>query len=467
MKKAFFVNIFLMTILMVLMFAMNVLAASSPSAYTTGQAISVSVVNQNPDPATAGDVVEVRLGIENYGSASLENMIVEVLPSYPFESVPEEPTVQSVGSVNSYQSGSDVKIVKFDMRVNKDAVAGTYDLNVRYYSQGDEADSQTKTVSVDVSSTNSAEIIHIDKTLLVPGEQSGLKFTIHNVGSAPLRDMTFYWVNNDKAILPVGSDNTQYIKYLDVGASVDMDYQVIADTNANSGLYTLNLYLTYMDPLTSAEKTISTIAGVYVGGGTNFDVAFSDSTTGTTSFTIANTGSNPASSVSVMIPEQNNWRVSGTNSMIIGNLNKGDYTVASFKLQRASFGSFNSTGNGANPNAARNFTNTRNVTTRSMDQLSNALIIQIVYTDTLGAREMVEKTVQILSLQNSTTAGLTGAQGMYGRGNVSQKSFFAKYKWYIFVVVLFIGGILFWQYRRRVLMNKDVKLKDIFKGKRK
>jgi hypothetical protein len=247
-----------------------------------------------------------------------------------------------------------------------------------------------------------------------------------------------------------------------------MDYQVIADTGASAGLYTLNLYLRYTDPLTNSEKNISTIAGVYVGGGTDFDVAFSDSTTGTTSFTIANTGSNPASSVSVVIPDQNNWRVTGSNSVIIGNLNKGDYTVAGFKLQRASIGSFNATNNnGANPNAARNISNSRNFTARSGSQLGSALTLQIVYTDTLGVRETVEKTVQILSSSsNSTTVGSAGASG-FSRPGVRQQTFFQKYMWYIIVVVLLAGGVIYWQYRKKKLLNKDVKLKDIFKNKKK
>ena len=108
---------------------------------------------------------------------------------------------------------------------------------------------------------------------------------------------------------------------------------MIADTNALPGLYKLNLYLTYEDSFSNKTKKISTIAGMYVGGGTDFDVAFSDNANGQMSFSVANIGSNPANSVSVIFPSRRGWSVSGSNSVIIGNLNKGDYTVASFKLQ--------------------------------------------------------------------------------------------------------------------------------------
>jgi len=73
-----------------------------------------------------------------------------------------------------------------------------------------------KSLYINVKSRQSAEVIHIDKSTLVPGKESGLKFTINNVGNAPLRDLTFYWENTDNIILPVGSDNTRYIRYIEI-----------------------------------------------------------------------------------------------------------------------------------------------------------------------------------------------------------------------------------------------------------
>ena len=87
---------------------------------------------------------------------------------------------------------------------------------------------------------------------------------------------------------------------------------------------------------------------MYVGGETDFDVAFSGSANGQTSFSVSNIGSVGASSVTVNIPKQLGWRVSGSDSAIIGNLDKGDYTIASFNLQSTAFvaGTADSTGQG-------------------------------------------------------------------------------------------------------------------------
>jgi len=54
--------------------------------------------------------------------------------------------------------------------------------------------SVTQSIPINVQNSQSVEIIHIDKTVLVPGQQSDLNFVINNVGNAPLKDLTFSWI---------------------------------------------------------------------------------------------------------------------------------------------------------------------------------------------------------------------------------------------------------------------------------
>jgi len=419
--------------------------------------LTISLANYDPNPAIAGDTVEVRIGIQNIGGMDIKDLMMEVVPSYPFELVTGENAIQDVGIVQGVQpdSGANIKIVKYRMKINRDTPAGSYELKIKYYDQGS-TDFNQKSLYLDVKSKESAEVIHIDKSTLVPGKQSSLKFTINNVGNAPLRDLTFYWENEDRVILPVGSDNTKYIRYIDIGNSADLEYQVIADTNAQPGLYKLNLYLTYENSVSNQTKKISTIAGVYVGGGTDFDVAFSESANGETSFSVANIGSNPAYSVSVIIPEQPGWRVSGSNSVIIGNLNKGDYTVASFKLQSpiSDINTQNITG--------RSNTNIQGRSTqRSMNSSSDTAHMQIAYTDTMGERKVVDKDVKI-GFQNIASAD---AALQARRATGQQGSVFTNYILYFFGITLLVGGVVAHRkYRSRKLLDPDFKIKDLLKS---
>ncbi|MDD1744939.1 MAG: COG1361 S-layer family protein [Candidatus Methanoperedens sp.] len=427
--------------------------------------LSISLANYDPDPAIAGNPVEVRIGIENIGGTTANDLMLEILPSYPFELVPGENAVQSIGMIPGYDvnSNQNLKIVKYRMQVNKDAPAGRYELKVKYYEQG-ASDMTQKSLYLDVKSRQNAEVIHIDKTAIVPGKQSSLKFTINNVGNAPLRDLTFYWENADNIILPVGSDNTKYIRYIDIGNGTDLEYQVIADTNAQPGLYKLNLYLTYEDSISNQTKKINTFAGLYVGGGTDFDVAFSDNANGIMSFSVANIGSNPANSVSVVIPEQPVWSVSGTNSVIIGNLNKGDYTVASFKLQSSisNMSSQNRVPRNNSNSQGRPMQRSMNGSTNSS---SDTVLVQIAYTDTMGERTVVQKEVK---LSVSNTGSAVGQTTFQGRGSTAQASIFSTYMWYFIGIAVFLVGFVgYKKYTSRKLIDPDFKIKDLFKSQKK
>jgi hypothetical protein len=451
----------MLPVLIILVLMAYTLAVNAGLAGST--VLSISLANYDPDPAIAGNPVEVRIGIENIGGTTANDLMLEILPSYPFELVPGENAVQSIGMIPGYDvnSNQNLKIVKYRMQVNKDAPAGRYELKVKYYEQGSTEATQ-KSLYLDVKSRESAEIIHIDKTMLIPGKQIGLKFTINNVGNAPLRDLTFYWENDDKIVLPVGSDNTRYIRYIDIGDETDLEYQVMADTNALPGLYKLNLYLTYEDSISNKTKKISTFAGVYVGGGTDFDVAFSESTGSETSFSIANIGSNPAYSVSVIIPEQRNWRVSGSNSVIIGNLNKGDYTVASFKLQSST-----SSMTSQNRTAPAGTNIQERSGQRTMNSSSDKVLMQINYTDTMGERNVIEKEVKVAGVQNMTaTDGQTATQGR--RGAAQQDSIFSNTVLYIIGIVVIVGAAMAYRkYKAHKLLDPDFKIKDIFKSMKK
>jgi hypothetical protein len=467
-------------------------AGTASSTYTSSEdgnvaLISTTLINQDPDPALSGDIVEVRIGIENTGGAGAQDQVIEIDPEYPFSLVPGEDATQYIGTVQGYQTTTtdtaNMRVVKFRLLVDKDASAGTYNLNVLHYAQ-DSTVKQKDTLSIDVNSKEIAEIINIDKTVIVPGKQSGLKFQITNVGNSPLNDITFSWKNSDGVILPVGSDNTKHIKNIGVRQSADVEYQVIADTNADSGLYQLDLTLSFTDSSGSGTTTMSTIAGIYIGGGTDFDVAYSESSGSDVSFSIANVGSNTADSVLMVIPEQNGWTISGSNTAIIGNLNKGDYTVASFSLSSSSSnnqsttqGSSQSTNRNFQPNAAQGFQRNTNSTgapsgmSGASADSSGKIKVQVVYTNTMGERITVEKDVKMNTQSSGSSSGSLTGSG-YSRNSTSNQSFFTQYKWYLIggaVLLVVIFGYLRYKKRKEAVEDagQNFKMKDFFKAKKK
>ena len=255
-----------------------------------------------------------------------------------------------------------------------------------------------------ITSSQFAQIIYVDKAKLQPGQESSLTFTINNIGSAPLMNLVFSWSEAKGAVLPVYSGDTKYVKYLDIGQSIEIPYKVVADINVVPGLYQLDLNLQYESALNSSPTTIHTKAGVLIGGETDFDVAFSQSSAGQTSLSVANTGNNPAQSVSVRIPLQESVSLQGTNSAIIGNLDKGDYTLVSFQMSQRGANATQSRQGTFNGNRQNNtqFTGQRNAS------MSNMLRVIIDYTDTTGQRRGVEKLVPI-QFRSTTGTNASGA----------------------------------------------------------
>jgi len=425
--------------------------------------ISLSLVNQDPMPALAGQLVELRIGIENLGADPAANLVLELVPEYPFGSVQGESYVQKIGTINAGQKGTNMKIIAFKALVAREATAGQYALTIKSYTEGNANASIQKTFNVEVESQESAEVIYIDQVELIPGKITPLKFTVNNVGSSPLRDLTFQWENADDIVLPVGSDNTKYIKYIDVGGSAELDFNVIASATATPNLYKLDLTLDYYDSTTATSKQIKTKAGVYVGGATDFDAAFSGLSSGQASFTISNIGSVAASSVTVKIPEQPGWRVTGTNSVIIGNLNEGDYTIASFNLQQ--------TGNVANQSIR---TRTQNNTLAQRPSTQDLTVeVDIIYTDSRGNRNTVMKQVPVdaASFRAAAAASTTGTTtGGFARRRTTStwQKIWNIARWLVPLIVVLVLAVLgYRKHKKERMKNPDYTygrlLKDSFK----
>jgi len=417
--------LFLLSMLVVIS-AVCVCAADKDSSV-----IKLTLLNQDPNPARAGDLVNLRFKVENSGGKSVEKLDIELIQDYPFTVVSGE-AKKSISNLDAYQAGKNYLNIDYTVKIDKDAVQGQRQLQLKYSTNY--GIWETVSFSVNIVSKEFAQIIYVDKAKLDPGKETDMKFTITNIGNAPLQNMIFSWQEPNGAILPVYSSDTKYVKYLDVGESVDLTYKVIADVNTKPGLYQLNLNLKSESVSNSTSNIISTKAGIFIGGETDFDVAFSESSAGQTSLSVANTGNNPAQSVSVKIPQQQLFRVAGSNSAIIGNLDKGDYTIVSFQIVQS--GSMNFTGlkgqssqqnsQGLRINISKGGINVNNG--------GNDLKVLIEYTDTTGERRSVEKNVPI---QFRAVSGQTTT--INGRQTQQKSGFIGSVWFWVLIIVVVIG----------------------------
>ncbi len=424
-----------------------ILVCIVPSS-SAGTDAKIVITGVKPTELSPGDTKEITLTVKNGGSNDAKQIVFNFQESQ-YISVVGSSSVY-INSINGWCS----KDVVITVHVSEGAPSGTYSIPVactfsQYYSDGSPGSVTESMPEVSYSIVFRVEggaiidVSDVDMAELNSGEETKLKFTITNIGNSPLQSLVFSWNEEEGVILPVYSDNTKYIKYLDVGESTDLEYTVVADVNAEAGLYQLDLSLEFED----GNGGYSTTTGVCGSGETDFDVTFSESSAGQTSLSVANTGNNPASSVTVRIPQQENFRVLGSTASIVGNLDKGDYTIVSFQVTPAS-SSFGGTG-------AADITQQRQLSEEDRQKLregssqriasqNNNLNVLIEYTDATGVRRTVEKTVPIQFRDISSDGSQLNTRKGQQESIRQNPTFIVT----IAILGLIIGGFIYYKKRK-------------------
>jgi hypothetical protein len=216
------------------------------------------------------------------------------------------------------------------------------------------------------------------------GEYVNLLFKIENIGTQSAGNVTVtllpeYPFSLDPGVSAVKSLGTISGAQNQDNSSFYVNYKLKVDKDAVDGDNEIKLKFSEDD---GSSYNLDSFNISVLNPRTDFDVVVQDSST----LAIANVGSNVASAVIVRIPNQQNFRVNGSSAVILGNLNAGDYTLATFQI--SSVRGSNST-NGGN------------------------LTVEISYTDTLGIRRTIEKDVPY----GFSFSGVGNITGRFAQGN--------------------------------------------------
>jgi hypothetical protein len=450
-KKLLFSSTMRKTVALFSIVAILICTVPSSSAGTDAK---IAITGVKPTELSPGDTKAITLTVKNGGSNDARQITFNFQESQYISVV--GPSSVYINSINGWCS----KDVVITVHVSEGTPEGAYHLPVtctfsQYYSDGSSSSvtesmpEVTYTIVFRVEGGAIIDVSDVDIAELKPGGEVKLTFTITNIGNSPLQNLVFSWNEGGGVILPIYSDNTKYIEYIDAGESIGLEYTVVADVNAVAGLYQLDLSCEFEAGNGGSGEILNTTTGVFVGGETNFDVTFSESSAAQTSLSVANTGNNPAYSVTVRIPEQDNFKVQGSTASIVGNLDEGDYTIVSFHVTSTS-ASFGGTG-------AANVTQQRPLSEGDRQKLresfsrrnaseNNNLKVLIEYTDATGIRRTVEKTVPIqLMTMSSYGSQLNTRVGQ-------QQSIWKNHTFIVTIalVVLIIGGFIIYKKKKIV-----------------
>jgi hypothetical protein len=372
----------------------------------------------NPTIVAPGTNGYIQVNLKSIGVA-ISSIGISATSWDPNTVIPQGNWQVDVGSLDNGESYS----VIYEFKIPSTASPGLY--QVLFEVTGGSPIRQTAIIQV--QDANILDIASVTPTEISIGEATTLLFNITNNGEASTQNILFTWKDPNSLILPVGSDNRIMIPSIGSKNHTEIPVVVMASSGIAPGIYPLTITMEYYDQ-TGTKQNVTSTVGLQISGKTTFDVVLQSSTSSSTTFAIVNTGANTASSVVVSIPRQLNYYTSGTSSSSIGNLDAGDYTLASFQLISTTsnttrngtmqFPSFNRTGTNGVP-SGRNFTGGRNMfMNQSFSGMgNNQLLVQIAYTDVFGVRQTIQKQVNLSSGSSSGYSSRTGAQSSYGNFN--------------------------------------------------
>lgn len=261
-----------------------------------------------------------------------------------------------------------------------------------------------------VSGTPVITLSNSSPSSVAPGSSNQIVLKFRNEGTGVARNL-YVDINTamdhlTNAFSIVGSGTRFSIGSLGPGDETEIRFTLLVDSQAQTGVYNIPL------KISGVNYSSSDLIGMGVAGITDFELSYQESGS---SFllSVSNIGVNPARAVSVEIPSQSSFKVSGSTTQVIGNLNSGDYTSANFQVSQMG---------------------------------RSDMAIKILYTDAGGVRRSLEKRLAVKL--SGPTAGVTSKEtadqhaAMHSGGtNYTQQALsFAPY-----LGIVLLGIVGFWQ----------------------
>jgi len=309
-----------------------------------GDAIRVSLVNQNPDPVDPGSYAELRFRIENIGGDYAKDIKFELIPEYPFSLDKGVSPIRQIGDMYMQQVEDEAYIVYYKVRVDKDAIDGNNPIKIRYTTDDGLTWSRS---DFDIRVQTSDAIISIDEIRLNPeqigpGATAELKITLTNNADSLLKNIRINLgiVDAQSAelpITPIGSTNEKMIENIGSDESKDVIFNLIADADAISKVYKLPITVSYSDILGknySKEYYTSLIIGEEPDLVASIEESeiITSGKAGKITLKFTNKGSSDIKFLNVILLDSDKYDIISSKEVYIGNIDSDDYESGEFNL---------------------------------------------------------------------------------------------------------------------------------------
>lgn len=325
--------------MIVALFALQLVAAA-PS-------LQASLSKYEPYPVAPGDVVKVWVLVQNTASNdntdTAKNVVVELIPEYPFSIYNDQltKTIPLLGAKKDYQ-------VDFNLKVDEDALQGTNTFKVRVR-DSNSAIQVEETLSLLVQSrdtTISIESVKIFPEQIAPGSEGTVTITVKNIAPNSFTDLSLkLYLQSivgstivDLPFAPVDSSAEKRIYRLDPGQSAEFKYDLVVYPDAESKIYKIPFLLEYYDNLGTKNNKTDFI-GLTVNSNPEIAAILdktdinNDKLAGTISLKIINKGLGDIKFLNAVLQESEDYDIISESAVnYIGNLESDDYQTIDYKI---------------------------------------------------------------------------------------------------------------------------------------
>jgi len=321
-----------------------VLAGIVFAAIPDATQIKATLISQEPDPSNPGDVIDLRFKIGNTGSAASGDIVFEIIPEYPF-SVYRGSAQQNIGSLQGYQKDDEGVILLYKIKVDESAVEGEETIDLRYRAADDTVNPswvyledfpvriRTRDIVVSITSITSSP------DPIPPGTDSEVSFKVKNNADSLVRDLKIRLDMNDETVpfAPTQSTTERSLYQLGAKEEVTFIFNLIAEPNADGGVYKIPLTISYSDE-TGASYSKEDILSLKVASSPDI-LATVDSTdiyskkkSGEAVIKLVNRGLTEIKLLTAKLESNDDFEVLSQEEVYVGNIDSDDYETVDFTL---------------------------------------------------------------------------------------------------------------------------------------
>ncbi len=310
------------------------ISLAQASVNTNSPILKATLLSQDPDPIEPGQVFKVKFKIENEGKETTQDLIVKLLPKYPFQ-LYGDIAEKNLGKLRADSTGAEAAVVEFNLKVDEKAVERENSIGLSLQ-MGDGAQVYTSDEFTINIQTHDAVLdvtdISIQPKQISPGEFAEINIQIKNLADSLLKDIKFKldFSSSTLPLAPYQSSSERRIAQLESKYQNSLSFKVIANPSASSGLYKIPLTITYNDER-GKSYNYTDIVAVMIGDLPKLNAYIKKSTVqqknqvGKLTLEVANSGSTDLKFVELkLLPSDDYKLISTTDYYYLGDIDSDD-----------------------------------------------------------------------------------------------------------------------------------------------